>query len=404
MVGSFLNSAIMGMAPSQTLSITQRARELCAQGKPVISLSVGEPDLPTPEWVKKAAIDAINHDYTRYTDVDGALDLKKAIVQKFSKENQVVFDTKEISVACGAKQSIFNALAVSLSPGDEVLIPAPYWVSYVAMVEFFGGVPVIVNCPGEQGFKLTPEQLRKAITSRSKWLILNSPNNPTGASYTRAEMDALIQIVAQTPHLWLMSDEIYEHMVYEGSFVSAGSLGQRIRDRLLIVNGVSKAFSMTGWRIGYAAGPVSLIKAMGNLQSQSTSNPCSISQKAAIAALNDVSESYYEESRAIFQRRRQVMMDLLNQIPGINVAFPPAGAFYIYAGCQGLIGRQRSNGAVLRNDQDVCEFLMDEALVTTVPGVAFGLSPYIRLSYALDMDDLLLACERMKKAVEGLVS
>lgn len=399
---SFLNKSILQMAPSQTLAISQRAGELAAQGKPVINLSVGEPDLPTPDWVKKAAIDAIHNNYTRYTPVDGSLELKEAVVQKFSQENGLTFSPQEISVASGAKQSIFNAFAVSLNPGDEVIIPSPYWVSYNAIVEFLGGVPVIINCPASQGFKLKPHQLEQHITSRSKWVVLNSPNNPTGALYQPQEIKALIDVIEKHPNLWLMSDEIYEHMVYHGTFTSFGTFGDPIRDRLLIINGVSKGFSMTGWRIGYGAGPTSLIGAMKRLQSQSTSNPCSISQKAALAALSQVPPDYYDFCRSAFQKRRDQAVQELGKIPGISVFPVPDGAFYIYACCQGLIGRQRSNGQVLTNDKEVCEFFIEEALVTTVPGSAFGASPYIRLSYALESSDLLLACERMKKAAETL--
>lgn len=399
---TFLSHSIQRIKPSPTLAVAAQATTLKAQGKDVIDLSVGEPDFDTPEFIKEAAREAIQKGQTKYTAVDGTPALKQAIVQKFVRENGLTFSSRQISVGCGGKQVIFNALMTTLNPGDEVVIPAPYWVSYPDMTCFAGGIPVLLPCPQAQGFKLLPQDLEKAITPRTKWLIFNSPSNPTGATYTPDEIKALMTVLECHPHVWILSDDIYEHLLYDNqSFSTLGVLAPFLRDRLLTVNGVSKAYAMTGWRIGYGAGPESLIKAMATLQSQSTSNPCSIAQAAAAAALQGDAESLLQQAR-VFEERRNGLFTLIQKLPGLSCPQVPGGAFYLYPSCAGLIGAVTPQGKKLETDQDVATYFLEAAEVSVVPGSAFGLSPHLRLSYATSLPRLEEACMRLEKAILAL--
>ena len=372
-----------------------------AAGRDVIGLGAGEPDFDTPDHVKEAAIAAIHAGQTKYTAVDGTPELKAAIAAKFDRENGLEYRTDEISVGAGGKQIIYNALMATLDPGDEVVIPAPYWVSYPDMTLLAGGTPVFVRCPEQAGFKLQPEDLEQAITPRTKWLILNSPNNPTGAAYSGDELRGLTDVLARHPHVWLLSDDIYEHLVYDGfAFVTPAALEPRLEDRCLTMNGVAKAYAMTGWRIGYAGGPVELIRAMAKIQSQSTSNPCSISQAAAVAALNGPQDFMAERTR-VFKERRDLVVDLLNQAPGIR-CHRPEGAFYVYPSCAGVIGRRTPDGTELADSEAFARYLLEAEGVAAVHGAAFGLDPYLRISYATATELLEEACRRIIRACEAL--
>lgn len=373
-----------------------------AQGKDVISLSAGEPDFATPVWVCEAAIEAIQKGETRYTDVTGTAVLKKAVQAKFLQENGLDYQLSEIIVGTGAKQIIFNALFATLNPGDEVIIPAPYWVSYSDIVLIAGGKPVILECHDDEAFKLSPPKLANALTPQTKWVLLNSPCNPTGVVYTEAELHQLAQVLRKWPNVYILSDDIYEHVVYHKvPYATIAAVDPSLKDRTLTVNGVSKTYAMTGWRIGYAGGPQELIKAMGILQSQSTSNPCSISQAAAVAALNGP-QSFRAERNAIFQQRRDFVVAALNQIPGLS-CISPEGAFYVYPSCHGILGHKTSSGTIIQSDRDFAEYLLNEWGVAVVPGEAFGLSPYFRISYAIDMNNLAEACRRIQQAVQALI-
>ena len=398
---NFISHRMNNIKPSPTMAVTAKAAELKAAGKKVIGLGAGEPDFDTPEHIKEAAREAMANGQTKYTPVGGTPALKAAIVQKFKRENGLTFSPKHVVVGTGGKQVLFNALLATLNRGDEVIIPAPYWVSYPDMVAFAEGTPVMVSCPQAQGFKMTPAQLDAAITPKTKWLILNSPSNPTGAGYSEDEIKALGEVLIDHPHVWVMTDDIYEHLIYDDyRFVTIASAVPQIADRVLTVNGVSKAYSMTGWRIGYAAGDIALIKAMTDIQSQSTSNPCSISQAAAVAALNGP-QDFLDEWRTAFVKRRDDVRAAFEAMPGISCT-KPEGAFYLFASCQELLGKKTAKGRVIENDLDFCAYLLEDYLIAAVPGSAFGLDGYFRISYATSDAALKEACERMREAIEAL--
>jgi aspartate aminotransferase len=401
MLSPMLSKLLGAVKPSPTLSITKRAADMRRRGIDVVSLSQGESDFPTPEHICDAAKRAIDSGVTRYTDVDGTPELKEAIVRKFWRDNSLSYDVSEISVGTGGKQVIFNALFASLNPGDEVILPAPYYVSYPDMVRLIGAVPVEVQCGEAQGFKITAEQLRETITPRTKWLILNSPGNPTGAGYSRAELSVLAVELVRHPHVMVMTDDIYEHIRYDGwQFSTIASDAPELRERILTVNGMSKAYSMTGWRIGFAGGPKSLIEAMATVQSQSTSNPCSVSQAAAQAAL-DSPMDFIKERNDAFQRRRDTALEKLNAIDGIRCR-RPEGALYLFPSCEDLIGRATPEGKILQNDVDLCDYLFDYARVAVVPGIAFGTGGHFRISFATSDERLALGCDRISQACELL--
>jgi len=393
---SIVSNSLKRIKPSPTIAVTQKARELKAAGKDVIGLGAGEPDFDTPENIKKAAIDAINKGDTKYTAVDGTPALKQAIINKFKKENNLEYSTNEITVGTGGKQVIYNALMATLNKGDEVIIPAPYWVSYPDMVLLAGGNPKIVKCNENDGFKLTPKNLKKAITKKTKWLILNSPSNPTGASYTRREIEILSEVLIKNKNIHILSDDIYEHIVYDNfNFFTIAQIS-KLKNRTLTMNGVSKSYAMTGWRIGYAAGPKEIIKAISKIQSQSTSNPSSISQAAAVEALNGPQDFIQERSGA-FKERRDFVVNSLNNIKGIS-CLKPNGAFYVFPSCKKLLGKKTK----LKTDKDFVEKLLEKSLVAVVQGSAFGLDGYFRISYATSMDNLKKSLERIKSFCESL--
>jgi len=393
---SIVSNSLKRIKPSPTIAVTQKARELKAAGKDVIGLGAGEPDFDTPENIKKAAIDAINKGDTKYTAVDGTPALKQAIINKFKKENNLEYSTDEITVGTGGKQVIYNAFMATLNKGDEVIIPAPYWVSYPDMVLLAGGNPKIVKCNENDGFKLTPKNLKKAITKKTKWLILNSPSNPTGASYTRGEIESLSEVLIKNKNIHILSDDIYEHITYDNfNFFTIAQIS-KLKNRTLTMNGVSKSYAMTGWRIGYAAGPKEIIKAISKIQSQSTSNPSSISQAAAVEALNG-SQDFIQERSEAFKERRDFVVNSLNNIKGIS-CLKPNGAFYVFPSCKKLLGKKTK----LKTDKDFVEKLLEKSLVAVVQGSAFGLDGYFRISYATSMDNLKKSLERIKSFCESL--
>ncbi|WP_010298065.1 pyridoxal phosphate-dependent aminotransferase [Candidatus Odyssella thessalonicensis] len=399
---SYLATRLSLIQPSPTLAMTAKASQMKAEGIDVIALSAGEPDFDTPDHIKEAAKIAMDKGLTKYTAVDGLPDLKKAIQAKFKKDNSLDYDLDQLMAATGGKQVIFNALMATINPGDEVIIPAPYWVSYPDMVNLFGGVPKIIQCPEVAGFKLTPALLESAITLNTKWLILNSPSNPTGELYSQQELEALGKVLERHPHIMVMCDDIYEYLVYDNQpFMTLASVCPGLQSRCLIVNGVSKSYSMTGWRLGYGAGPKPLIKAMTMLQSQSTSNPCSITQAAAIAAING-DRSFLKDWCQSFAARRNLTAQLINDIPGLACRIPQ-GAFYLYINCQGILGKRTPSGQLIENDNQFAQYLLAEAFVAVVSGDAFGLSPYFRISYATSDAVLKQACLRIREAVEKLV-
>lgn len=396
----FLSDRLARIKPSPTIAMTTRAAELRAEGKDIIGLSAGEPDFDTPESIRDAAKQAIDAGHTRYTAVDGTPSLKRAICDKFSRENGLNYKPSEITVGTGGKQILFNALLATLNDGDEVIVPAPYWVSYPDMVLLAGGTPVIVECGIKEGFRLTPDALEAAITPRTKWLILNSPSNPSGAAYDRGHIKALTDVLLRHPQVWVLSDDIYEHLVFDGfEFATPAEVEPRLKDRVLTMNGVSKAYAMTGWRIGYGAAPEALIKAMAKLQSQSTSNPSSIGQYAAEAALTGP-QDYITESRDVFQRRRDLVVAGLNQCPGIECPVPQ-GAFYVYPSITGLIGKTSAAGTSIADDEAFANALLEETGVAVVFGAAFGLSPHFRISYATSDNQLTEAVARIRRFCEG---
>ncbi|MBC6408571.1 MAG: pyridoxal phosphate-dependent aminotransferase [Rhodobacteraceae bacterium] len=392
---TFLSATLSRVNPSPTVALTGRVAELRAVGKNIIGLGAGEPDFDTPQHIKDAAIDAINRGETKYTTVDGIAELKEAITAKFRRDNDLTYTTSQVSVSGGGKQVLYNALMATLNPGDQVIIPAPYWVSYPDMVRLAGGDPAIVTGGLETDFKITPDALEAAITPRTKWLIFNSPSNPTGAGYTRDELKALTDVLMRHPNVWVMSDDMYEHLVYDGfEFTTPAQVEPALYDRTLTVSGVSKAYAMTGWRIGYAAGTERLIGAMRKIQSQSTSNPSSISQWAAVAALNG-SHDFIPVHNEAFKRRRDLVVEMLNAIDGITCP-TPNGAFYVYPSIAELIGKTTPAGTKLDSDGDFSAALLDEAEVALVFGAAFGLSPNFRISYAISDGVLKEACTRIQ--------
>ncbi len=398
---SILASRLGRIKPSPTIAVTQKARDLKAAGREVFSLGAGEPDFDTPDTIKDAAIKAIQAGDTKYTPVDGTPALKKAIIAKFKRENGLEYAPEQINVGVGGKQVLYNALMATLNPGDEVIIPAPFWVSYPDMVELAEGTPVPVVGPADKGFKLQPADLEAAITPKTKWLILNSPSNPSGAAYTRAELKALTDVLMRHPQVWVMSDDMYEHLVYDGfEFTTPAQVEPGLYNRTLTVNGVSKSYAMTGWRIGYAGGPKELIKAMAMVQSQSTSNPTSISQAAAVEALNGP-QGFIKERGEIFRQRRDLVVSLLNEAPGIQ-CHKPEGAFYVYPSCAGTIGKTTPDGKVIKTDDDFVTYILEAEGVAAVQGSAFGLSPFFRISYATSTEVLTEACKRIKQACEAL--
>ncbi len=398
---AFLSSRLARIKPSPTIAVTQKARQLKAEGRDVIGMGAGEPDFDTPVHIREAGKAAIDRGDTKYTDVDGTPELKKAICAKFKRENGVDYKPENITVSTGGKQVLFNALLATLDQGDEVIIPAPYWTSYPDMVAMCDGTPVTVMCGENTGFKLSPEALEAAITPKTKWLILNSPSNPTGAGYTKAEIKALTEVLLRHPHVWVMTDDMYEHLAYDGwEFSTPAQIEPKLWDRTLTCNGVSKAYSMTGWRIGYAGGPTHLIKAMAMLQSQSTSNPNSIAQAAAAAALSG-NLDFIKERNETFKQRRDICVDLLNKAPGLS-CLKPDGAFYVYPSCAGTIGKRTPAGKVIETDTDFVTYLLEAEGVAAVQGAAFGLSPYFRISYAIETAQVEEACRRIQRACQAL--
>ncbi|WP_370205862.1 pyridoxal phosphate-dependent aminotransferase [Pararhodobacter marinus] len=397
----FLSDTLARVKPSATIAVTNMAAEMKAAGKDVIGLGAGEPDFDTPQNIKDAAKAAIDAGKTKYTAVDGIPELKKAICAKFERENGLSYQPNQITVGTGGKQTLYNALICTLNPGDEVIIPAPYWVSYPDMVLLAGGTPVTVPAGIETNFKLTPDALEAAITPRTKWFIFNSPSNPTGAGYTKDELKALTDVLMKHPHVWVMSDDMYEHLVFDDfEFFSPAQIEPGLYERTLTCNGVSKAYAMTGWRIGYAAGPVALIKAMATLQSQSTSNPCSIAQWAALEALNGP-QDFLVPFREAFQRRRNLVVEMLNAAPGITCP-KPEGAFYVYPDISGCIGKTSAGGTLIEDDETFAKTLLKETGVAVVFGAAFGLSPNFRVSYATSDEALKEACTRIQTFCNGL--
>jgi aspartate aminotransferase len=397
----FLSDTLARVKPSPTIAVSNLAAELKAQGKDVIGLGAGEPDFDTPQNIKDAAKAAIDAGRTKYTAVDGIAELKQAIVAKLKRDNDLEYTTAQVTVGTGGKQILYNALMATLNAGDEVIIPAPYWVSYPDMVLLAGGEPVFVEGPSQTGYKITAEQLEAAITPKTKWFIFNSPSNPTGAGYTAEELKALTDVLLKHPHVWVMTDDMYEHLVYDDfEFATPAQVEPKLIDRTLTCNGVSKAYAMTGWRIGYAAGPEELIKAMRKVQSQSTSNPCSISQWAAVEALNGP-QDFLAPNNEIFARRRDLVVKMLNEAEGIECP-TPEGAFYVYPSIRGCIGKTSAAGTVIDTDETFAKALLEEAGVAVVFGGAFGLSPAFRVSYATSDENLTEACSRIQSFCAAL--
>ena len=390
---SIISDSLKKIKPSPTIAVTQKARELKAAGKDVIGLGAGEPDFDTPDNIKQAAIKAINDGDTKYTAVDGTPALKKAIVEKFKKENNLDYTTDQITVGAGGKHVIYNAMMATLNEGDEVIVPAPYWVSYPDMVLLAGGKPVIMECDEKQGFKINPIDLEKFITPKTKWIILNSPSNPTGACYSEQDIKAIAAILEKHNHVYILSDDIYEHVIYEGfKFFTIAQINS-LKDRVLTMNGVSKAYSMTGWRIGYAAGPKDIVKAIAKIQSQSTTNPSSISQAAAVEALSGTQDFINERANS-FQERRDFVVNSLNAIDGIE-CLNPDGAFYVFPSCKGLMGKKDPNGNEIKSDTDFVQSLLENSGIAVVQGSAFGLEGFFRISYATSMDNLKKAMDKI---------
>jgi aspartate aminotransferase len=399
---SFLASRLDRIQPSPTIAVAAKARELKAAGRDVIGLGAGEPDFDTPAHIVEAAYQAMKDGKTRYTDVAGVLELREAICAKLKRDNNLDYTPAQITVGCGGKQVIYNAMMATIETGDEVIVPAPYWVSYTDIVLLCEGTPVAVPCSAENGFKLQAADLEAAITPKTKWLMLNSPSNPTGAAYTWDEMKAITDVLVRHPHVWVMPDDMYEHIVYDGfRFCTPAEVEPSLKDRTLTTNGVSKAYCMTGWRVGYAAGPESIIKAMNKVQSQSTTHTSSVSQYAAIAALNGP-QDFIATHNKVFKERRDLVVSMLNQATGLHCP-TPEGAFYVYPSCAGMIGRKTPEGKVLENDTDVVGYLLEAEGVAVVQGAAFGQSPHFRISYATSTAALEAACERIQRACAALV-
>ena len=398
---SFLSKTLSRVKPSPTIAVTTKAAELKAAGRDVIGLGAGEPDFDTPAHIAEAGIAAIKAGKTRYTAPDGIIELKQAICAKLKRDNGLTYEPAQVSVGTGGKQILYNALMATMNEGDEVIIPAPYWVSYPDMVLLAGGTPVIAPAKAENAYKLTAEELEAAITPKTKWLIFNSPSNPTGAGYTHDELKALTDVLLKHPHVWVMTDDMYEHLAYDGfEFCTPAEVEPQLYERTLTCNGVSKAYAMTGWRIGYAAGPVELIAAMRKIQSQSTSNPCTISQWASVEALNG-QHDFIAENNAIFVRRRNLVVKMLNEIDGIDCP-TPEGAFYVYPSIKGLIGKTSAAGTLIDTDEAFATALLEETGVAVVFGAAFGLSPCFRVSYATSDEALTEACSRIQAFCRAL--
>ncbi len=393
---AFISDALNRIQPSATIAISNKAMMLKAEGRDIIGLAAGEPDFDTPDNIKEAAIAAIRAGKTKYTQVDGIPELKTAICAKFNRENGLDYKASQVTVGSGGKQVLFNALMATVNPGDEVIIPAPYWVSYPDIVMLAGGTPVVVDCTLEHGFKLQAQALEAAITPKTKWLILNSPSNPSGAAYSRSQLKGVTDVLLKHPHVWLLTDDMYEHLVYDDFvFTTPAQIEPGLYDRTLTMNGVSKAYCMTGWRIGYGAGPENLIKAMSKLQSQSTSNPSSIAQWAAVEALNG-SQDFIEANNTVFKERRDLVVSMLSQARGLSCP-TPEGAFYVYPSCAGAIGKKAPTGNEIKNDEDFVTELLAAEGVAAVHGGAFGLSPFFRISYATGTDVLTEACQRIQR-------
>ena len=396
-----LSRAVERVQPSATIAVTTKANEMKRQGIDVIGLGAGEPDFDTPEHVKEAAINAINDGKTKYTPADGIPELKEAICAKFKRDNDLEYTPAQINVSPGGKAVLYNAFMATLNPGDEVIVPAPYWVSYPEMARLAGGDPVFVQCGPNSNYKLSPEALEQAITPNTKWLVLNSPSNPTGAAYTKDELRALADVLLKHPHVWVMTDDMYEHLVYDDfKYFTIAQVEPKLYDRTLTVNGVSKAYAMTGWRIGYAGGPEKLIATMRKIMSQSTSNPCSISQYASVAALNG-DHSFLAERNEVFKSRRDMVVNALNDCEGLSCA-TPEGAFYVYPSCAGVIGKSSPKGTLISSDKDFATALLEEEQVAVVFGEAFGLSPAFRISYATSTEALEEAMKRIKRFCAAL--
>jgi len=397
---SIVSNSLKRIKPSPTLAVSQKARELKAAGKDIIGLGAGEPDFDTPENIKKAAIDAINNGETKYTAVDGTPALKKAIVNKFKRENNLEYLPEQISVGAGGKQIIFNAILSTVNPGDEVIIPAPYWVSYPDIVLLAGGIPKIAKCSEKNNFKITPSELEKSITDKTKWIIINSPSNPTGSGYARKELEALGDVLKKNKNVFILSDDIYEHITYDNfQFFTIAQI-KELKDRTLTMNGVSKSYAMTGWRIGYGAGPNDIIKAMAKLQSQSTTNPSSISQAAAVEALNGT-QDFIKNRSELFKERRDFVVKYLNNIKGLS-CLKPNGAFYVFPNCKDLLGKKDDSGNKLKTDTDFVQSLLENSGVAVVQGSAFGLEGYFRISYATSMENLKKALEKISSFCKSL--
>ncbi len=400
-VMSFIAQRLNRIKPSPTMAVTQKAQELKAAGRDVIGLGAGEPDFDTPEHIKDAAKAAMDRGETKYTAVPGIVELRRAICDKHKRENGLSYTPDQITVNCGGKHTIFNAFIATLDPGDEVIIPAPYWVSYPDIVEMCEGTPVIVDCPQANGFRMDPAALEAAITPKTKWVLLNSPSNPTGAAYSHDQLKAITDVLMRHPHVWVFTDDIYEHLVYDDfKFYTPAQIEPRLYERTLTMNGLSKTYCMTGWRVGWGAGPLPLIKAMNMVQSQSISHICSIAQHAAVAALNGP-QDFIAGHVGVFKGRRDLVVSMLNQAQGIDCP-TPEGAFYVYPNCAGMIGRKTPQGKVLKTDEDVVTYLLEAEGVAVVHGSAFGLAPHFRISYAAATDVLEDACTRIQRACGNL--
>ncbi len=398
---TLISDRLSRFKPSLTVKISQIAREMSLSGENVISLSSGEPDFDTPQHIKDEAIKAINDGFTKYTQVDGIPELKKSIISKFENENELKYDLDQITVGVGGKHVIYNLFMSTLNKNDEVIIPAPYWVSYPDMVNLAGGKPIIIETEMYDDFKIVPRQLEANITKNTKWFIINSPGNPTGNVYDKSELKELSKVLLKNPHVNILSDDIYEHITYGTKFYNILNVESKLYENTFIVNGVSKAFSMTGWRIGYGAGKKELIKAISKIQSQSTTNPCSISQVAAKYALQS-EKIFLQDWLKKFENRKNLLLNFFNSIPGLN-SFSPSGAFYLYVCCTGFINKKIKDGKKINNDLDFAEYLLHEAKVAVVPGIAFGKSPFFRISYATSIDDLKEACKRIEMALKKIL-
>jgi aspartate aminotransferase len=398
---SFLANRLNAIKPSASMAVVQKARDLANIGRDIISLGAGEPDFDTPSHIIEAGKKALDEGVTRYTGVNGTPELQDSIIAKFKRDNDLDYTRDEIHVSCGGKPVIFNAMMATVNEGDEIIVPAPYWVSYPDIILLFGGVPVIVNCKSKANYKLQPDQLEEKITPKTKWLVLNSPSNPTGAAYSRAEIKALANVLLRHEHVWILTDDIYEHLVYDNfEFNTIAQVEPNLKSRTLTMNGMSKAYCMTGWRVGFAGGPIQLIKAMTKVQSQSLTHTAAVSQAAAIAALNGPHD-FITSNNAVFKNRRDLVVSMLNQAQGLSCA-TPEGAFYVYPSCAGLIGKKTPGGEVIQNDQDFVTYLLVSEGVAVVQGSAFGLSPHFRISYATATDILEDSCIRIQRACNAL--